>query len=114
MNRRRKRLATAHRSARQRILAGGGVLFALLLLCVAPLVGQAKQPPKSGVVVPIKGEINDVLTRSIERRLDEAKMQGVDLVVFEMNTPGGLVTSALDISKMIKSCPKRVFAPWPG
>ncbi len=49
--------------------------------------------------------IDDVLRRSIQRRLDEARTDGADLVVFEMNTKGGLVTSALDIAKIIKKLP---------
>jgi membrane-bound serine protease (ClpP class) len=71
----------------------------------AALSAQETQPASKAVVIPIEGVIDDVLRRSIERRLDEARADGVDLVVFEMDTPGGLVTSALDISKLIKKLP---------
>jgi membrane-bound serine protease (ClpP class) len=77
----------------------------LLTVCAATLWAQETRPTSKGVVIPIEGVIDDVLRRSIERRLDEARAKGVDLVIFEMNTPGGLVTSALDISKLIKKLP---------
>ena len=79
----------------------------LLGVCLAAWTAVAQQPPLSNkaALISIHGEINDILARSIERRLDEAKAAGANLVIFEMNTPGGLVTSALDISKMIKKLP---------
>ncbi len=61
--------------------------------------------PRKAAIVPVHGMIDDVLRRSIQRRLDEARAEGVDLIVFEMNTKGGLVTSALDIAKLIKKLP---------
>ena len=84
---------------------GPVLILAAAVFLTAPLVAQPEPGPTKGVVIPIKGEINDVLRRSIERRLDEARAQKADLVIFEMNTPGGLVTSALDISKLIKKLP---------
>lgn len=105
MSRRRQDQVRAAREAPWWKSVGGGVVLAAVLVCAVPLVGQEPAQPRQGVVIPIKGMINDVLTRSIERRLDEARAAGVDLVVFEMDTPGGLVTSALDISKLIKKLP---------
>ena len=67
--------------------------------------GQVQSQPVRAAIIPIKGEINDILADSIARRLDEVKAEGINLVIFEMNTPGGLVTSALDIAKMIKKLP---------
>lgn len=78
----------------------------LSLAALAPrTISQEPDTPRHAVVIPIEGMISDVLTRSIERRLEDARKQGADLVVFEMNTKGGLVTSALDISKLIKKLP---------
>jgi len=87
------------------MIAAGGFVLAALLVWAAPLAGQEASRPTKAAVIPIKGTIDDVLRRSIERRLDEARADGVDLIVFEMDTLGGLVTSALDISKMIKKLP---------
>ncbi len=56
-------------------------------------------------IVPIEGEINDIVRDSIQRRVDQARANGAKTIVFKMHTPGGLVTSALDISKLIKKLP---------
>jgi len=83
----------------------GCVSIGLICIATSSLHAQENNAPTKAVVIPIEGAINDVLARSIERRLDEAKADGVNLVIFEMDTPGGLVTSALDIAKMIKKLP---------
>lgn len=61
-----------------------------------------KADPGPAAILPISGEINDILARSLQRRIDEARAAGAKTIVFEMDTPGGLVTSALDISTMLK------------
>jgi membrane-bound serine protease (ClpP class) len=105
MSRDRQGLSGATRGPRRRALLGGGLVLVGLLIWAAPLAGQEPSPPGKAVIIPIKGTIDDVLRRSIERRLDEARADGVELAIFEMDTPGGLVTSALDISKLIKKLP---------
>lgn len=105
MNRRGQHPPGAARGAGHHRIAGCGLVLTALALCAAPLTGQEPLQPTKAAVIPIKGEINDVLRRSLERRLDQARADGVDLVIFEMDTPGGLVTSALDISKLIKKLP---------
>jgi membrane-bound serine protease (ClpP class) len=58
--------------------------------------------PGTGVMIPITDEISDVTTESIKRRVEDAKKTGVTTIIFEINTPGGYVTSALDICNFIK------------
>ncbi len=58
---------------------------------------------RRGAIIPIRIEINDVTTASLRRRIDEAKVAGAEVIIFEMNTPGGMVSSALDISHLIKN-----------
>ncbi len=63
-------------------------------------------PPKrfeSGVIIPIRGEINDVMFESLERRIEDARKKNAKLIVFELDTPGGAVHSALSICDLIKS-----------
>ncbi len=71
----------------------------------APRDCRFDPPPTRAAIITVDGMIDDVLRRSIQRRVDEARKDGVDLIVFEMNTKGGLVTSALDIAKIIKKLP---------
>lgn len=54
-------------------------------------------------VIPITDEINDVTFKSLVRRFDEARRAGANLFVLELDTPGGLVTSALNISNYLKN-----------
>lgn len=82
--------------------------FGLALLTFAPAARGSDATPTA--VIPIEGEINDILARSIERRIEEARSQGAKRIVFRMNTPGGLVSSALDISAMIKKLPSENIA----
>lgn len=50
------------------------------------------------VIIPIVDDmISDVTRASLRRRIAEAREDKADLIIFEINTPGGLVTSALDI-----------------
>lgn len=69
--------------------------------------GQASAGDAAAAVIPIRGVIDDIQWRSVERRLAEAERAGAKIIVFEMDTPGGLVTSALEISKLIKTLPER-------
>ncbi len=56
-----------------------------------------------GVIVTINKEISDVTTESITRRVDQAIEDGAKTIIFEIDTPGGYVTSALDICNYIKN-----------
>lgn len=105
MNRRRQRPSRSAGQYTPPAIVACGCALGLLLIGTATLPAQETRPATKAVVIPIEGVIDDVLRRSIERRLDEARADGVNLVVFEMDTPGGLVTSALDISKLIKKLP---------
>lgn len=64
-----------------------------------PLLQAAAKPV---FILPIEDMISDVTMQGLERRIDEAREQGAELIVLEMNTPGGLVTSALDICTYLK------------
>lgn len=54
--------------------------------------------------------ISDVTLLSMQRRVDEALKQDATVIVFEMDTYGGLVTSALEICSYIKSLDVRTVA----
>ena len=97
----------ASRQPRPRPARLGLCLFVLAAagLLAGSLDAQAPRTQAEAVIIPIRGEINDVLWRSIQRRVDEARAMGAKTIIFEMHTPGGLVTSALEISKLIKKLP---------
>ncbi|HKQ46972.1 MAG TPA: NfeD family protein [Phycisphaerae bacterium] len=65
-----------------------------------------------GAIVTIEDEINDVTLASMKRRVEQAREDGADLIVFEMNTPGGLVSSALEICTYIKNITDLKTVAW--
>jgi membrane-bound serine protease (ClpP class) len=58
--------------------------------------------PKLAVVVTVEGRIDEYAKAEMERRFDKARALGADTVVLRIDTYGGLVTSALDMSRFIK------------
>lgn len=55
------------------------------------------------VVVPIRGEIDVGNSHLVRRAVESAKAAGAKLIVFELDTPGGRVDNALEISEAIES-----------
>lgn len=69
-------------------------------------VPKVKRPslPKEvtrAFVIPIYGPINTVTYESVLRKVRHCKGKGAQLVIFDMNTPGGEVSAALGIMKLI-------------
>lgn len=54
-------------------------------------------------VIPIQDTINDVTLDSVKRRLDAALDDGADLVIFDIDTPGGDAFACLQICTEIKN-----------
>ena len=89
------------------------LLISFLCLCVAALCAAAEGPstPKAGqeptqnviYIVPIHGEINRSMQAFVRRGIDKAKKGNADFVVFDIDTFGGRVDSALEITTLIKS-----------
>ncbi len=91
----------------------------LLLLAVTSGAQQAASPrPEDGApgqgrpafVIPIKGEIGRPLMVFVRRGIQEAKSRGAKVVVFEIDTFGGRVDSALQITTLIGSAPMETVA----
>ncbi len=53
-------------------------------------------------VLSVHGELTDVTVESLRRRIAEAKAKGVTTIVFDLDTPGGLVTSSIAIADLIR------------
>jgi len=54
-------------------------------------------------IIKVQGLIYDFTLQSLQRRVDRAVLGGASLIVIELDTPGGVATSALKISKYIKT-----------
>jgi membrane-bound serine protease (ClpP class) len=76
-----------------------------LLFIAGPGVGAepndagADSPAVTAAVIVCKGMIDDGLFKSIQRRTQMALDEGVEYLIYEIQTYGGLVQSADDISK---------------
>lgn len=61
-----------------------------------------------GAILSLSGEITDVTSESLKRRIDIARAQGAKVIVINLDTPGGLVTSSIAIADMLRSLPDDV------
>lgn len=108
MNRRQEPDSESRQADRRRgLIAGAGIFFIALGLSL-PLAAQTSGRLGKGAVVTIRGEIDDIMRDSVERRVTEAQTSGVGTIIFEMDTPGGVATSAMAICQLIKTLPADV------
>ncbi len=55
-------------------------------------------------IIPVKGEINKGLTVFLKRNIESAKLEKAKYIIFEIDTFGGGVNEALQITSIIGSC----------
>lgn len=60
------------------------------------------RPSRRAAVVEIVGPIDDWTFHSMKQRFTRARAEGADTIILVLETPGGLVSSALDISRFLK------------
>jgi len=88
----------------------------LLALAITPAQAApddvAKPGGLSAAILPLHGDIDPVMVFSLGRRIEEARNQGVEVIVFDMDTPGGLVTSSIEIADLIKNLPDIKTVAW--
>lgn len=111
-------------------------LWLLAVVCIAPALSTANESGESvaasgvptvadspaneaptrthttGAIISLQGEINDIQRDSLKRRIEAAKGRGATIIVLDMDTPGGLVTSTIDINDIIISMPEIHFVAW--
>src|SRR3990172_1959930 len=62
----------------------------------------------TAAILPLHGDITDVTVDSLRRRIDVARKQGAKIIILDMDTPGGLVTSSIAVADLIRSLPDEV------
>jgi membrane-bound serine protease (ClpP class) len=87
-------------------------IFSWILLCLISLtlVIPSLSAQASGKVyhIPLENEVEDGLKAFLERAFNEAIEDGEKYIILEIHTPGGYVTSAEDIGKIIDRVPEKV------
>ena len=80
-----------------------GLTVLLAAWAGSAVVARAESASSKAVIIPIGREITDITVESVKRRIEQALEQQADVLVFELDTPGGLVTSSIAIADAIKN-----------
>jgi membrane-bound serine protease (ClpP class) len=80
------------------------VLLALLcsLLWIPTLHAAPTTEPTSVAIVTLHGEVNDYTRDLLIRQINQARKLGAKTIILDLDTYGGLVTSALDITRFLR------------
>ncbi|MFQ3546805.1 MAG: NfeD family protein [Termitinemataceae bacterium] len=82
-------------------------VITLIILCIGFVGVQADIPAPAGTaevwVIPVKGDIEPSLSAYIRRESKNAESKGVRRIIYEIDTFGGRVDTALQISSFIGS-----------
>ncbi len=81
------------RSVAARLVYLGLILFSLFSLAFSPLQAQSRHV----TVLTVKGAITPVVARYIERGIQQAETEGAELLVIQLDTPGGAVNVMQEI-----------------
>lgn len=82
-----------------------GVVLLLAALLPGRALWGADTPPAAAqpaAIVPLLGQIDDYSRDDLIRRFDKAKALGAKVIIVEIDSPGGLVTSSMEMSLFVK------------
>lgn len=63
----------------------------------------ASAEPSRAVVIVIDDQINEYTAKTMEKRIEQARRMGAKTIVLQLDTPGGLVSSAIDMSRYLRN-----------
>ncbi len=73
-----------------------------------PRIPNVKKDRKDGyqkaVLIEFKGEINQKLLKYFRNRFNWAKRQKADILIIEIDSPGGYLVESMEIANMLKDC----------
>ncbi|TWU42871.1 NfeD family protein [Novipirellula artificiosorum] len=73
---------------------------------------QPPQPSRRAVIIPLHEDINPLSGALLERKFDEAVESGVDVVIFDINSPGGFTTVTFELMDMVLDAKKVETVAW--
>ncbi len=94
-----------HTSSAKKLFRAVGLVASILLACTLLLADVETSPGAGshGAIITLHDEITDISRESLRRRIDQAKATGASTIILDMNTPGGLVTSSIEIADMLRN-----------
>lgn len=84
---------------------GVGLVSGLCRLGVGDDAAERAEPaarPRLGVLIHFEGAISPLLEQYLYRKLDQAREQGADVVVIEIDSPGGMLAPSLRCAEMLR------------
>lgn len=78
-------------------------IFSFVFILTLLPAKNAAGDQKIVYVVPIEETVEKGLAAFLERGIDTAEKDGAEAIIFEINTPGGVVAAANDIAKLFDS-----------
>ncbi|WP_113927561.1 nodulation protein NfeD [Bacillus sp. P14.5] len=86
------------------------LLLAVSLIGLMPFNTEAQGEGEIVFVIPIEKEVEKGLNAFLSRGIDDAREAGADTIVFQIDTPGGLVDAAGNIAKLLDNTEIRTVA----
>ncbi|TFD92529.1 nodulation protein NfeD [Jeotgalibacillus sp. R-1-5s-1] len=87
------------------LLLAAAVIFSLI-----SFVHPASASGRTVFVAPIENEVERGLASFLQRTINEAEESGAETIVFELDTPGGLVDAAEDIGEIFSDTDLEIIA----
>lgn len=81
-----------------------------MLFSVSIFIPTVAAKEKNVYIVPIESTVEKGLAVFLERALHKAEENNANLVIFEVNTPGGAVDAAGEIAKLLSDTPVKTVA----
>lgn len=82
-------------------LLAGVVFFCFCLLGILPVAFADVPQPQRVMIITVDDAVEPGLVSYLERNIETAKEQQVDLLILELDTPGGRVDAAQDIKRLL-------------
>lgn len=86
------------------------ISLVLMAVGLAGFSGAAFASSSEVVIVPISGTVDDGMAHQVERAVSQANRDGARALVLDIDSGGGLVSAAFDISDALKSAKMPVIA----
>jgi len=86
------------------------IALALLLMSTIMYTRSFAEPPKIVYVIPVQGVVDNTMLGYLTRAFALASQSGAEAIVLEIDTPGGLVSAAFEISDLAWNSPVPVYS----